>query len=277
MKIGKCILVLLMAILLTTAIACGGGEATPTPTPTPTEVPTPTPVPTLPDLTITNITFDPAIGCEGSLVQVAVTIQNRGTLLSPACYWSWQLYEGSTKLINTLPSLFPGGTIVVHTQMPLASDITGTINTTAIVDSASEVAEINESNNQFTQPLTVSICDFHASYSSDKSKIQAALNAYKASHNGSVPVTSNSVQLNYPSGTYSIINVCALIGDGELLDEVPASCLDGSFDNCATGTCTCKQNARYIWLVDGTGNVLSTCIGGDCDTNFADGYQGVWP
>jgi hypothetical protein len=29
--------------------------------------------------------------------------------------------------------------------------------------------------------------------------------------------------------------------------------------------------------VNGAGNVLSTCIGGDCDTNFADGYQSIWP
>jgi hypothetical protein len=273
MKTGRFILVLLMAVLLTTAIACGDGEAEPTTTPAPTA----TPVPTLPDLTITNVTFDPAIGCEGAPVQVAVTIQNHGTLLSNACYWSWQLYDGSTKLINTLPSLPPGGTIVVYTEMNLADDITGTFNTTAIVDSASDVVELNESDNEFIQPLTVSLCDFQGSYGSDKSKIQAALDAYKAANNSSVPVTGNSVQLNYPSGTYAILNICALIGDGELLDEVPASCRDDSFDNCAAGTCNCKQNARYIWLVDGASNVMSVCMGGDCDTNFADGYQGVWP
>ncbi|MFA5375133.1 MAG: CARDB domain-containing protein [Dehalococcoidia bacterium] len=266
-----------MAVLLTTAVACGEGEEEATPTPAPTAVPTPTPVPTLPDLTVTSITFDPAIGCEGAPVQVAVTIQNQGTLLSNACYWSWQLFTGSVTLVNTLPSLPPGGTIVVHTELALADDITGTFNTTAIVDSMSGIAEINESDNDFIQPLTVSLCDFEASYNADKSSIQTAVDAYMTSHNGSMPLTSNSVQLNYPSGTYAIIDICALIGDGELLDAVPASCMDGSFDNCAASTCACKQNARYIWLVNGAGSVLSTCIGGDCDTNFADGYQGVWP
>ena len=273
MKIGRVVLVVLMAALLAVTIACDSGEAEPTPT---LEV-TPTPVPTLPDLAITNITFDPAVGCEGAPVQVAVTIQNQGTLLSPACYWSWQLFTGSVTLVNTLPSLPPGGTIVVYAEMTMADDITGTFNTTAIVDSMAGVTEINESDNEFIQPLTVSLCDLEASYNTDKSNIQTALDAYMASNNGSVPMTSNSVQLNYPSGTYAILDICALIGDGELLDEVPASCMDGSFDNCAANTCTCKQNARYIWLVNGAGNVLSTCIGGDCDTNFADGYQSIWP
>ena len=275
MKSGKYFLALLLSILLTTAIACGGGEAEPTPTPT--EIPTPTAVPTLPNLTITNIVFDPATGCEGAPVQVAVTIQNQGTLVSPACYWSWQLFTGSVTLLNTLPSLPPGGTIIVHTEMTLANDITGTFNTTAIVDSMSAVAELNESDNQFVQPLTVSMCDFQAGYNSDKSKIQTALSAYRASHNSSMPFTNNSVTLNIPSGTYNIIDICALIGAGDLLDEVPASCVDSSFDNCGAATCSCKQNAHYIWLAYGAGNVISTCTGGDCETNFADGYQGIWP
>lgn len=279
MRIGKCILVLLMAILLTTAVACGSEEAAPTPSPapTPTEVPTPTPVPNLPDLKISNVTFDPAVGCEGSLVQVAVTIQNQGTLLSPACYWSWQLYQGSINQLNTLPSLPPGGTIVVHTVVTPADDITGTFNTTAIVDSMSGVAEINESNNDFNQPMTVVTCDPQASYNSDKSKIQAALNVYIGSHNGSFPETNYSIQLNYPSGTYHIIDICSLLGTGNMLQEVPVSCVNSSFNNCESNSCVCKQNAHYVWLLDGAGNVLSSCIGSGCDTDFSDGYQGIWP
>jgi hypothetical protein len=273
MKIGRVVLVVLMAALLAVTIACDSGEAEPTPTP---EV-TPTPVPTLPDLAITNITFDPAGGCEGAPVQVAVTIQNQGTLLSPACYWSWQLYNGSDPLIISLPSLPPGGTTVVHTEMDLANDITGTFNTTSIVDAMFGVNEIYENNNELIAPFTITVCDFEASYNADKSKIQAALDAYMASNNGSMPITSNSVQINLPAGTYAILDICALIGEGELLDEVPDSCLDGSFDNCAANTCSCEQNAHYIWLVNPAGNVLSTCVGGDCVDNFTDGYQGVWP
>jgi hypothetical protein len=275
MKSGKYFLVLLLSILLTTAIACGGGEAEPTPTPT--EIPTPTTIPVLPNLTITNITFNPTTGCEGTTVQVAVTIQNQGTLVSPACYWSWQLFTGSVTLLNTLPSLPPGGTTVVHTEMTLADDITGTFNTTAIVDPMSEVAELNESDNQLIQPLTVSMCDFQASYNSDKSSIQTALNAYMASHNGSIPITNNSVTLNDPSGIYPIIDICALLGAGDLLDAVPTSCIDSSFDNCEANTCTCKQNAHYVWLVKDAGTVVSSCRGGNCENNFADGYQGIWP
>ena len=275
MKIVKCILALSLALLLIPAVACDSEEAEPTPTPT--VAPTPTPVPDMPNLAVTGVSFDPAIGCEGGPVQVSVTIQNEGNLLSPACYWSWQLFTGSQILVNTLPSLPPGGTIVVHTETTLANDITGTFNSTTIVDSMTGVTESNESDNDFIQPLTVSLCDFQSNYNTDKSNIQTALDAYMTSHNGSMPVTVNSVQLSYPSGTYAILNICALIGDGELLDGVPASARDDSFDNCAATSCDCKQNARYIWLVNPAGNVMSVCIGNDCDMNFADGYQGIWP
>jgi hypothetical protein len=277
MKSGKYLLVLLMSILLTTAIACGSGTAEPTPTPTAIPTPTPTAIPVLPDLTITNLTFDPTTGCAGAPVRVAVTIQNKGTLVSPACYWSWQLFAGSVTLLNTLPSLPPGGTTIVHTEMTLADDITGTFNTTAIVDPTSVVAELNESDNQFTQLLTVSICNFQSNYDSDKSNIQTALSAYMASHNGSIPYTNNSVQLNYPAGTYHIINICALLGAGDLLDTVPASCIDSSFDNCDNNGCNCQQNAHYIWLSFANASVVSACIGGDCEANSYDGYQGIWP
>jgi hypothetical protein len=275
MKIGKYLLVLLVAILLSTAIACGSGTAEPTPTPT--EIPTPTAIPVLPDLTITNLTFDPTTGCAGAPVQVAVTIQNKGTLVSPACYWSWQLFAGSVTLLNTLPSLPPGGTTIVHTEMTLADDITGTFNTTAIVDPTSVVAELNESDNQFMQSLTVSICNFQSNYDSDKSNIHTALNAYMASHNGSIPLTNNSITLNYPAGTYRIIDICALLGAGDLLDTVPASCIDSSFDNCETNGCSCQQHAHYIWLSLANASVVSTCIGSDCAVNSYDGYQDIWP
>lgn len=275
MKIVNCILALFLAMLLIPVIACDSEDAEPTPTAT--VAPTPTPVPDLPDLTITGISFDPAVGCEGAPVEVAVTIQNQGTQLSPACYWSWQLFAGSQILVNTMPSLPPGGTIVVHTELTLADDITGIFNTTAIADSMAGVTEINESDNEFIQPLSVSLCDLESSYDADKAGIQTALEAYMTSNNGSIPLTANSVYLSYPAGTYSILNICALIGEGELLDEVPASARDDSFDNCAAGTCDCNQNARYIWLVNLAGNVMSVCIGSECDMNFADGYQGIWP
>ncbi len=267
-------MVLLLSILLTTAIACGGGEAEPTPTPT--EIPTPTAVPTLPNLKITSIAFDSATGCEGDTVVFTITIENQGTLSSPSCHWWLTIYEAKESL-GTLIGLPPGASTVVNTSITLDSNITGTFNTTAIVDSMSEVAELNESDNQFIQPLTVSMCNFPSNYDSDKSKIQTALNTYRASHNGSIPVTNHSVTLSDPSGTYPIIDICLLLGAGNLLNEVPASCVDSSFDNCEANTCACKQNAHYVWLVDGTGTVLSSCRGGDCETNFADGYQGIWP
>jgi len=277
MKIGKCILVLLMAILLIPAIACSSEEAQPTPTPTAIPTPTPTTVPVLPDLVITNITFDPATGCAGTPVEITATIQNLGTLSSPSCQWSWQLYPGGQASLEQLPSLPPGGSILMHTSITLTGSVTGTFNTTAMVDTLSEITELNEGNNQYNKLLTVNLCDYQSNYNTDKVSIQTALNSYRASHNTSMPLTNSSIQMNYPAGTYYIVNICALIGAGDLLDAVPASSIDSTFDNCESGACACKQNGHYVWLVDGFGNVLSTCIGGDCDTNFADGYQGIWP
>lgn len=266
-----------MAILLIPAIACGSGEEEATPTPVPTEAPTPTPVPILPDLTITNVTFDPATGCAGAPVRVTATIQNQGTLSSQACQWSCQLYPGSPASLVQLPSLPPGGTISMHTSITLTSDITGTFNTTATADTLSEVAELNESNNQFVKPLTVTICDFQSSYNSEKSKIEKALNAYMTSHNGSIPFTNTSITMVYPSGTFNIINICALLGAGDLLPAVPTSCIDSSFDNCGAATCNCQQNAHYIWLSYTNTSVISTCIGNNCEIPSYDGYQGIWP
>ena len=280
MKIVKCMLVLLMAILVATAaIACSSEEAAPTPTPTeiPTPTPTPTALPVLPDLVISDVTFNPATGCAGTPVEVTATIQNLGTQSSPSCQWSWQLYPGGQASLVQLPSLPPGGSILMHTTITLTGGITGTFNTTATVDTLSEVNEIYEDNNEYDKMLTVNLCDFQSSYDAEKTNIQTALNAYSTSHNGSTPVTNSSIQLNYPAGTYFIINMCALVGTGDLLDAMPVSCIDSTFDNCETAGCTCNQNAHYVWLVNGFGNVLSSCIGGDCDTNFADGYQGIWP
>jgi len=277
MKIGKCIVVLLMAVLLTTVIACGSNNATPTPTPTEITTPTPTSAPMLPNLIITDLTFSPSTGCAGMPVQVTATIQNQGTLLSQPCHWSWQLYPGSVASLDTIPSLPPGGTILVHTTATLTADITGTFNTTTTIDPLSEVTELNESDNQYAKQYTVTLCDYQAGYNSDRSNIQTALSAYMASHNGSIPLTNNSVTLNDPAGTYRILDICALLGAGALLEEVPASCSDSSFNNCDAKTCSCKQNAHYVWLANGAGSVLSSCRGGDCTTNYADGYQGIWP
>jgi len=230
----------------------------------------------LPDLVITNVTFNPATGCAGTPVEITATIQNQGTLSSQSCQWSWQLYPGGQASLEQLPSLPPGGSILMHTSITLTGSVTGTFNTTAAVDTLSEVTELDESNNQYNKLLTVNLCDFQASYNSDKSAIQTALNAYRASHNGSMPVTNSSVQMYYPAGTYKIVNICTLIGTGNLI-VVPVSSVDSTFDNCESNACVCKQNAHYVWLADGFGTVLSSCIGGDCDTNLADGYQGIWP
>ena len=146
-----------------------------------------------------------------------------------------------------------------------------------MADSLSEVTELNESNNDIVQQLTISICEYDEDYLAVKGDVQTALDTYIASHNGSVPVTARSITLLYPAGTFNILDVCELIGAGDLLEDVPDGFRDDNFDNCDAGTCDCDDDAHYIWLVDGDGNVLSCCMGNDCDNNYTDGYQSVWP
>jgi hypothetical protein len=69
----------------------------------------------------------------------------------------------------------------------------------------------------------------------------------------------------------SNLDVCVLIGGEEMLREVP----DGV--TSANGNCSgTDDTAHYIWTFD-EGNVGSICVGADCITAGADGYQGVWP
>ncbi|MEA1958560.1 MAG: CARDB domain-containing protein [Chloroflexota bacterium] len=272
MKSMRVVFALLAVFIMVTTIACSEEEPQPTPTPTPT----PTIPPPMADLIVTGVTFDPVTGCTGEPIQVTVTIENQGTLASPACHWSWTLYAGTDRWDN-LPALAPGAAVTVQTEMALESDITGTFNTTAMADSMSEVAELNESDNGMTQQLIISVCEYDEDYLTVKGEIQTALDTYTASHNGSIPDTTRSITLLYPAGTFNILDICELIGAGDLLEGVPTGCRDDNFDNCDAGTCNCDSGAHYIWLVDLDGNMLSSCMGNDCDTNYTDGYQSVWP
>jgi len=119
-----------------------------------------------------------------------------------------------------------------------------------------------------------------------RSQIQDAVVAHLISSTN-FPVTGTTV--NIDGDTYSIIDVCALIGPEGLLTEVPIGCWQGAAeddDNCdgsGNASCTgCETKAHYIWAIGTKGNVVSTCKntdtnGGGCTNNASDGYQGVWP
>ena len=95
---------------------------------------------------------------------------------------------------------------------------------------------------------------------------------FQSYNQGDLPVSGFTVSLENPEGTYLIIDICRL--------NVPQNfaAVEGEGnDNCDAGNCECSANASYVWLLDSYGKVSSKCVGGGCDSNSSDGYQGVWP
>jgi len=108
--------------------------------------------PGLPDLIVTNITFDPATPGVGDTVHVFITIANQGAAASPVC--QWRFAPGTAGIIEgILPGLGPGASTTVDGFF--ACDMAGSFSTVAVADSVGEVTESNEANNTLTAPLTV--------------------------------------------------------------------------------------------------------------------------
>lgn len=118
-------------------------------------------------------------------------------------------------------------------------------------------------------------------YTKAQMLIEDAVDDYRAAHSDTLPVLGNaSVLLEKPAGTYSVIDMCSLVGAGKGFEAVPDGCAevggDGN-DNCDGGDCSCNSTHHYVWLVDSGGEVLSKCLGPECGYNNEDGYQGIWP
>ena len=111
--------------------------------------------------------------------------------------------------------------------------------------------------------------------------MEDAVADYRSAHGGVMPVLSDAtVSLEKLEVTCSIIDVCSLVGAGNVFEGVPDGCAalaGGGNDNCDGGGCFCNGTHHYIWLVDSDGKVLSQCSGSGCDNNNEDGYQGIWP
>ena len=131
-------------------------------------------------------------------------------------------------------------------------------------------------------------------YEGAKEQVELGVSDYVARTFGSYPTLDGNVTLTDPVGVYTIIDVCVLLatcnvtppGPG-VLKEVPVSSFNAApagfagteNNNCAGATfnCTCYATAHYTWLLDQMGDVYSVCSGTDCDTETADGFQGIYP
>jgi type IV pilus assembly protein PilA len=111
-------------------------------------------------------------------------------------------------------------------------------------------------------------------YTSVKDQVQTAVVSYQIDSLGNFPLTGNTTVID--GKTLGILDVCAL-----LVYNTPSGLLR---DNCDSVeyNCSCDSKAHYIWAIDVTGNVYSSCIdtslnNGGCKNTSQDGFQEAWP
>ena len=118
-----------------------------------------------------------------------------------------------------------------------------------------------------------------AAYAVTKDELKNSIADYSTRYSGAFPMPLGTVIVNGISR--NIIDFNGLLAaNGGLLSHVPAgtySAAGANNDNCDGGANGCSTYAHYIWAMDNYGNVYSTCMGSDCGSNNASGYQGVWP
>jgi len=118
-----------------------------------------------------------------------------------------------------------------------------------------------------------------AAYNAVHDDLQNAVTGYATDHQGNFPYNVSGTQIFNTDCTASrpcyVINMSAiLVANGGMLRQVP----DGTRqDNCYGGATGCSDLNHYTWLVNTVGYVYSKCMGSDCNSNDASGYQGVWP
>ena len=122
-------------------------------------------------------------------------------------------------------------------------------------------------------------------YNTIKPQIQNSVTVYVVDHNGELPPYQGTMIVTVPQyqGWFEvecyILDICSIVGQGELLRDVPYGCYGDAGEvntNFYSGDCDNPSEGYYIWVIDSTGNVYSTCVGDDCDANNKDGFQGVW-
>lgn len=124
-------------------------------------------------------------------------------------------------------------------------------------------------------------------YVAIKDQLQTAVVAYQTKSLGDYPLTGNTTIID--GKTLGIIDACALLvsnnPNGGLLRAIPNGFISSpDNDNCHSQaySCSCDVKAHYIWAIDVSGNVYSSCINtslnsGGCRNTSQDGFQDVWP
>lgn len=120
------------------------------------------------------------------------------------------------------------------------------------------------------------------SYDTERMIVHNMVNTYIVAHNGELPPHYGTIDILFSDkvthGVCDIIDICSIVG--YYLQRVPEGCYGESGEvntNFYSGNCENPSEGHYIWLIDSSGSVYSTCVGEDCNANNEDGYQGVYP
>jgi hypothetical protein len=113
-----------------------------------------------PDLTVTASSWSPASPVETDSVTASATVRNAGTAASAAT--SLNFYLGATKVgTATVPAIAAGGTATVSANV--GPQTAGSYQLTAKVDEANTVIELDEGNNSYTNPATLTVAPVQSS------------------------------------------------------------------------------------------------------------------
>lgn len=241
MRIKGITVILLLGMLLVAGVVCGEGQGV-KPTPTPTYISGN--VTLAIDSVGPGYVYKPGEGIFsyewGTLVELDVTV--------PPCFCQFEYWSGDVESIADINSW--------HTTLTMYGNY-------------SIIAHFR-----------------HGDYERAKHEIGLDVNEFKELNTGILPIINGATAINISVNdgeliSTSIIDVCSLlIMEGGVLETIPEGCISipgDNNDNCDSGSCNCSASAHYIYTTDENGKVYSTCVGEECDTNYEDGYQSVWP
>jgi len=106
-----------------------------------------------PDLDVTLIQMTPALPTDNDSITFSITVQNIGTVPAAACSLSFRVGSETPDLRYPVPGLKAGQTHVITRKVKRAK---GDYLAVAVVDTANQIQETDETNNSYTHPFTVS-------------------------------------------------------------------------------------------------------------------------
>ena len=120
-----------------------------------------------------------------------------------------------------------------------------------------------------------------AAYNTAREEMLNAVVAYAVGHQGNFSTLPGILTVAECTDCSLVDMNALLVSNGGLLRAVPAgtySTAGMNNDNCDGGASGCLTNNHYVWIINTTtDSVYSKCMGNDCASNDASGYQGIWP